>query len=274
MIWKCENGYYLSWGHNNSHLSFSCRNPVWIRGGIECDGKIYWSQPEIILYADNIKIGMSYPDWVESGGEYWISETEKEHPRIHKIDKELLNGIWNRLERERDGQKIPVSKQGLVLETTERKRAFPKAAAEMVKTGGLTLDFEIDSRELTSGTVLLDNRTKNSDGLAVLAGENGTLRFEMNGNDIRGNRQNISWTSDVAQINHSTQRITIIIDNNPRIISFFADGQINDGNGERELGWGRFELAPENLSGTGTLKIHPVVKKLRIYNRYLHAFEL
>ncbi|MDR2117065.1 MAG: exo-alpha-sialidase [Planctomycetaceae bacterium] len=272
MIWKCKNGKYLFWGHNNSHKSFDNRNPVWISGGIERNGKIYWSQPEIFLYADDPKLRISYPDLIEDKGEYWISETEKETPRIHKLDKTLLNAIWTRIENDLDGKKIPISKLGLVLETSQQKIPFPKTVTELVD--GFTLDMEIDSKKLVAGEILLDNRKENGDGLAVFVAENGSFRFEMNGVDVRGNRQEISWTSDISQLNGSLQRISVIIDNNPRIISFFVDGQINDGNGKQDVGWKRFELAPRKLSGNNTLKIHSALKTLRIYDRALHSYEL
>ena len=51
-IWKCKNGKYLFWYHNNGGKDFNSRNPAWISGGIEKDSKIIWSQPEILLYEE------------------------------------------------------------------------------------------------------------------------------------------------------------------------------------------------------------------------------
>ena len=38
---------------------------------------------------------MSYPDFIEQGGEIWISETQKSTARTHEIDADLLQGMWN-----------------------------------------------------------------------------------------------------------------------------------------------------------------------------------
>jgi hypothetical protein len=274
MIWKCQNGKYLFWQHNNSHKSFENRNPVWVSGGIERNGKIYWSQPDILLYADDAAMRMSYPDLIEYKGEYWISETEKELPRIHKIDNRFLDDIWKRVENDLDRKITPISQQGLVLETAAPKAAFPKTAAALTKTGGLTLDFELNSKGLEKGTILLDNRSATGNGIAVVVDSDNSLRFEVSGIDNRGRQENISWKSDPLPLKNEKQRISIVIDNNARIVIFFTDGQINDGNHLRDLGWGRFWLAPKDISGTGEIKIHPSVKNLRIYNRYLHAFEM
>ena len=33
--WKCENGKYLYWFHNNRYDDYTNRNPVWISGAVE-----------------------------------------------------------------------------------------------------------------------------------------------------------------------------------------------------------------------------------------------
>ena len=274
MIWKCKNGKYLFWGHNNSHPSFANRNPVWVCGGIERDGKIHWSQPEILLYADDPALRMSYPDLVEFKGEYWISETEKELPRIHKIDNQFLEGIWQRLENDLAGKPTPTTQRGLVLETSARTAAFPKSAAKIPETQGFTLDFTVDvPTDLKPGTLLIDNRDQNGNGIAVIVGKQGTFLFEMAGMNA-GKRQAVAWDSDENVLSPGKHRVTVIVDQAPRIVSFVVDGQINDGHARRERGWTHYWLAPDDISGTGTLRMAPSVRHTRIYNRYLHLYEL
>ena len=69
---------------------------MWLLGGVEADspnGKIIrWSQPEIALYDDDPYIRMSYPDLVEDGGKYFLTETQKDVARVHEIDPTLLEG--------------------------------------------------------------------------------------------------------------------------------------------------------------------------------------
>jgi len=38
---------------------------------------------------------MSYPDFIEENGSYWVTETQKVVARVHSVDAELLNGLWN-----------------------------------------------------------------------------------------------------------------------------------------------------------------------------------
>ena len=109
-VWKCSNGKYLYWFHNHGGrfilehpqrrtIAYNDRNPVWLCGGEEIDspeGKtIRWSQPEIALYDDDPFVRMSYPDLVEDEGEYYLTETQKDKARVHKIDRRLLEGLWS-----------------------------------------------------------------------------------------------------------------------------------------------------------------------------------
>jgi len=112
--WKCENGKYLYWFHNhggrfvpereeeNEWYPYYYRNPVWLCGGVEIDspeGKIIkWSQPEIVLYDDDVLMRMSYPDLVEDKGNYYLTETQKNVARVHQIDKKLLEKLWNQFD--------------------------------------------------------------------------------------------------------------------------------------------------------------------------------
>src|SRR5690606_2714964 len=96
-VWKCSNGKYLLWFHNNggpaaadpSWHQYCHRNPAWLAAGREIDtptGKaIEWSQPEILLYDTDPDARISYPDLLEIDGEYYVTETQKQIARIHAI---------------------------------------------------------------------------------------------------------------------------------------------------------------------------------------------
>ncbi len=51
-IGRCANGKFLFWFHNHSEAGgggWRGRNPAWLAGGVDRDGVIHWSQPEILL---------------------------------------------------------------------------------------------------------------------------------------------------------------------------------------------------------------------------------
>ena len=56
--------------------------------------EIRWSQPEIVLYDDDPYVRISYPDLVEEGGRYFLTETQKDIARVHEIPAELPEGMW------------------------------------------------------------------------------------------------------------------------------------------------------------------------------------
>ena len=132
--WKCANGKYLYWFHNHGGrfirehpqrrtMSYEDRNPAWLCGGIEAEspqGKIIrWSQPEIVLYDDDPYVRMSYPDLIEDGGKYYLTETQKNIARVHELDSRLLEGLWNQFSNRR------IAAGGVLLQLPEGGQPTP-----------------------------------------------------------------------------------------------------------------------------------------------------
>ncbi|MBX6316355.1 MAG: exo-alpha-sialidase, partial [Isosphaeraceae bacterium] len=184
---KFSNGKYLYWFHNHGgepvHTGpwdpYAGRNPAWIAGGIERDGQILWSQPEVLLYDDDPKARISYPDFIEDGGRYFVTETQKTIARVHEIDPALLAGLWSQFDR------AEVIRDGLALErigdpippgSTVDLPRLP----DLRNRGGFTLDLWIWFDELTAGQVVLDGRAPPSGrGLLLATSPRGTLELTL-----------------------------------------------------------------------------------------------
>ena len=109
--WRCSNGKFLYWFHNHGGTflrnmpewgPYEDRNPAWLCAGVERDsaqGKvIHWSQPEIALYDDDTFIRISYPDLIEEGGRFFITETQKTIARVHEVQDRVLRRLWESFE--------------------------------------------------------------------------------------------------------------------------------------------------------------------------------
>ena len=275
MIWKCSNGKYLFWFHNNSGKSFENRNPVWISGGIERNGDIFWSQPEILLYADQPAVRMSYPDLIEQDGKYWVTETQKEVGRVHEIDTGLLNGMWSRLEDILDQKPGKIVREGMFLETEGQSAVLPEKAIHLPTGKGLTLDLEITVPEngFADKHLLLDNRDADANGIVLYTGENGTFEVTISAS-MKKRKREIRWTSDSDLLKPGKCRISIIVDTGPKIIMGIVDGKFIDGNGGRIFGWNRYITTPSNISGSGIVTLSSEVGILRLYDRPLKTFEI
>ena len=124
------------------------RNPGWISGGIEKDGAIQWSQPEILLYDDDPTVRMSYPDFIESDGRYFITETQKTVARVHEIDRTLLEGLWKQFEK---GQ---IARSGLAVDLAA-KDCRPDSTFQMPELqrldqgGSFSLEFQQALRKVS-----------------------------------------------------------------------------------------------------------------------------
>ena len=277
-LFKARNGKYLFWHHVNGGTDFENRNPVWISGGIEVNGKIIWSQPEILLYAPGLsKERMSYPDLIEQDGRYWITETNKIQGLCHEVDPDFFSNLWGQF------QLATVSTKGLVVNQQGPgliNREFDLPAIEEPSKGqGFTIDLVADITRLREGEVICESRDKDGKGYWLEMGANYSVKFTMS-----DGVKSTSWASDAGVVKFfGTTEISLIVDYRAKIISYVINGIFNDGGKERIFGWGRLDtdMGPVStrkirigdISIGGGLRGNNVVKAFRYYDRPLTVSE-
>ncbi len=293
---RFSNGKFLYWFHNNSlgdyHFSakrFNAnRNPVWSLGGIEKDGYIHWSEPEVALYADEPGDGMSYPDFVEDGGEIYVSETEKEAARVHKLDTYLLQGIWGELggpstidghvrNRRRLEPILDITDavagdyEMPVLPSLDLRQLFKKPAPPDTRfRGAFTIKLELTFEVLRPFSKILDTRDAGGRGLLLYLTDRGTLSLLMN-----DSRTQVSWDSDQGVLSPGRKHLAyVIVDGCAKIVYWVVDGRLNDGGDERMFGWGRiYSLRDVNGSDRLTIFDAVTIHRLTVYDSFLYTFE-
>ncbi|AQQ71132.1 Neuraminidase (sialidase) [Limihaloglobus sulfuriphilus] len=286
--WKCSNGKYLYWFHNHSGKDYENRNPVWMLCGAEKESPegliIEWSQPEIIIYTDDTFIRMSYPDLVEENNDIYITETDKETARIHKLNPEFLNKLFNfdRVESiEQDGLILDITRVGINPSTVSCPK-LPKFLVRDVTTfdykgfdlrNGISLDFYVNLTSVLPGQNIFDNRTPEGRGFCVTTGDYENVRLTLNDGMTES-----CWSSDPGSIKPDhIHHVSIIIDGGPKVITFIIDGKFCDGGDDRQFGWGRFSPNLYDINGSDELTIGKdvdgSVKTVRIYNRAIMSSE-
>ena len=290
--WRCANGRYLYWFHNHggrfirehpaqrSH-AYEDRNPVWLCGGVETDSPegrvIQWSEPEIVLYDDDPYIRMSYPDLVEEDGQYYLTETQKDVARVHRIDPSLLQGLWDQFERAdltREGQLLEVDEPGPAvvdmpaLPPFVRRSGLSPYGTDDLRTGfSLELWFQLDSS--VAGRVLLDTRLENGQGFVLQHKGNGQLELVLDDGRTRA-----SWDSDPRAVSVGKRHhAVVVVDGGPNVISFVVDGRLCDGGDFRQFGWGRFSPHLRHANGSPRLLVDGAIDLLRVYGRALRTSE-
>lgn len=279
--WKCSNGKYLYWFHNHGGNSYADRNPVWVCMGEEystSEGyKIKWSQPEILFYDDDPYIRMSYPDLMEENGVTYISETQKNVARIHKIDQEFLNKLFSFFEKK------SVVKEGLVgnYKSGDKSFVMPKLKEFTQKDNermdyglkdmrcGFTIDISvnIDSEE---GVVLFDSTDSGGKGIIIKTMGNSAVEFIM-----FDGRTRTTWVSDKnLLIKGENNKLSVIVDGGPKIIMMVVNGKLDDGGIEKQFGWGKFSDKMYDVNGTDKSFISDAVTELRVYDRSLMVCEV
>ncbi len=295
-VWKCGNGKYLYWFHNHGgrfvgdlgangkdgRSPYDDRNPAWLMAGREVATtqglKIEWSQPEILLYDDDPYIRMSYPDLVEDGGDFYVTETQKTIGRTHLIPRSLVDGLfsqWDSRAVATNGRilnltgKIPAQAAMPTLPALNRRDTKSEDQRGMDLRAGFSLDLWLTLDALTPGQALLDNRDAEGKGLLVATAENGALKITLS-----DGRTECAWSSDQRLLTAGKPHHAVItVDGGPKIITFVVDGTLCDGGEERQFGWGRFSSLLRTPSGSPTLAISPVVRSLRLYNRAIRTSE-
>lgn len=281
---KFSNGKYLYWFHNHGgepvHAAkwgpYDGRNPAWVLGGVEKDGLIHWSQPEVLLYDDDPKVRMSYPDFIEDDGRFYVTETQKTVARVHEIDPTLLDDLWTQHERKE------VARHGLVIDVAGgpiapgSRLSLPKLP-DLKERGGFTIDFWARFGELTAGQVLVDARDANGRGFALTTTERSTLELVLNDGANEARWDCDPGTHEGTLRANAWQHVAVIVDAGPRLILFVVDGVLDDGGAVREYGWGRFPPELGDLNGPSWVVLAPKLLgqlgAFRLYDRPLRVSE-
>ncbi|MBD3184152.1 hypothetical protein GF312_17845 [Candidatus Poribacteria bacterium] len=271
-IWRCDNGKFLFWFHNNGCKDFNNRNPVWISGGIEKDGFIHWSQPEILLYNDDPQKRMSYPDLIQQDGRYWVTETEKEKARIHEIDVKLLEAMWNQVEGKGESVRNEAMFSINGKEIFETLDVDIPELPDLSKDGGFTIEMQIILDNPKTGSKVLEAGDENS-GMSISVTDNKSLAIQFHDNNLSA-----YWDIDNGMLEtDKLHHVAFIVDGGPKIITCVVDDKLCDGNThERQFGWGRFNPDIRFVSN-GKMKLFSnpgiEIRDLRIYDRFLLTSE-
>ncbi|MHB1354688.1 MAG: exo-alpha-sialidase [Anaerolineae bacterium] len=300
-VWKCANGKYLYWFHNHGGrfigehpqrrtIAYEDRNPVWLCGGIEVDKptgrEIRWSQPEIVLYDDDPYIRISYPDLVEEDGQYYLTETQKQVARVHHIDPELLQGLWNQSEPPVLRSEVPVLALDRLALNKPSSVELPNLPdftlrdhqradyGTLLTRAGFTLELLLQMDALEPGQILLDNRNQQRIGFCLHTVTSGAVELVLND----GRTEN-RWASDPGTLQAGVvQHIVVIVDGGPHVILYVVDGHLQDGGEYRQFGWGRFSPNLRGVNSGAPLRIGGGLKGalygLTIYGRALRVSEV
>ena len=280
-IYKTGDGNYLFWFHNNFRQhTFDGRNPAWLSGGIEKNGDIVWSQPEIVLYTRDPAIrGMSYPDYIEQGGHLWITETQKNEARVHEIDPNLVQGMWNQ------GKDTIAIRNGLIMDSDARMLEqnqinFPQLP-NLIKGGGFSIGIWLTVNSISPGQRILSTIGPKHKGIEVSLADDNAIEILINDGEVREDdiSKNSTFASDQNTITGGKlHHVVFTIDGAAKIATIVVDGVLSDGSVQtRNYGWGWVYpyLSDPNDTNICTFDdgFDGTIHHMRVYNRALRTSE-
>ena len=292
-IWRLNDGHFLYWFHNHGGRAarerpgwnpYDDRNPVWLMAARETpasDGlRLEFTQPEILLYDDDPRVRMSYPDLIEEpDGRLSVTETQKAIGRVHDVPAEIVEGLlrqWEHAEVASEGLLLALTDAPLptsvpmpkLPEFTARDSSRADFGTKILRAG-FTLDAWLRLDDLQPGQVLLDSRNATGEGIALITSERGTLELVM-----RDRWSECRWDTDPGAVEAGADaHVVAIVDGGPSIVSFVVDGAFCDGGEHRQFGWGHFTPHLFDVTGGPDLRISPAVEALRVYDRALRVSE-
>ena len=265
--WKTSEGKYLLWYHNNSRPGWVGRNPAWLCGGYERDGRIYWSEPEIVLYDEDPEVRFSYPDLIEHRGRFWLSETNKLIARTHALDPEMLEGLWNQ------HRLCAVTKKGLVMEWKDGPTPTMPKLPDLSKDGGFSLEIDFTPDKIVAGQVLLDATEENGRGVLLRTAKDAALELVLSD----GKKTRTAPSDPGTLVAGKRCHVVVTVDGAPNIVTFVVDGVLQDGGSHRHRGWTRFDVATGDVNGSEKPRVAPkfegVLHRLRVYDRAIRTSE-
>jgi hypothetical protein len=246
------------------------------------EGRLRWSQPELVAYVDGGLKGCSYPDLIEEGGRCSVFSTQKSECRVMEIEPELLEGLWSQGSLKRVATlELATNVQDCASITSV---AAPKIAplcgdlqhgssARTFNPGGLTIEAVTRFDDLAPDQILLDSRDNSGRGWVLRSSDHQTLRFEMcDGINAA------YWDCDSGLLKPNTLHdVAVVVDGFSKTICFVVDGVLCDGGARRPYGYGRFSSSFKDISGGKVLRLaghDGNLKQIRIYTRALRISEL
>lgn len=269
-LWKCKNGKYLLWYHNNGGKGFQFRNPAWIAGGIEKDGKIHWSQPEILLHGPDhsYETGrFSYPDLVEEDGRYWVSTTQKTTATIHEIPARFLERLWGQFEAPKSISDGVVEHYDKLSDHKHLKFSDPLK----INNDGFAMDFWIEVDEFKDVTIFKGKGSKRKN-IELRLRNNGTIEFR-----LEGGSETMQLVSDVNRLEKKEKHhVAILIDATAKIAYMLIDGSIIDGGGQEIFGfqWLSDALAGIEIGKLSIKKFPGAIDEFRWYGQRMSTSQM
>jgi len=269
----CEGRYLLCYSNQRADRGSidAGVSAVFISGGVERDdGSILWSEPELLLYADDGAQLSAVTDMIEQKGRFWFAAVCDNRFSLTEMPAELLASLWT------DVPGAALCGKGLLSESLfadggHRELEIPPGFGE-VADGGFSIEMLLLLEQLEYGTVLFGNFDGRRGVKVEALKKSGcvTLRISLFDGDISASWQTDDGVIKLSQIHH----VVFICDFAAGLISAVVDGQFCEEAANSKRGWNSL---PDGFrpvtSSSRKAKVAGGVKMLRLFNRPLRTVE-
>lgn len=257
-LWRLRDGRFLLWYHNHGGRWYEGRNPVWLSAGVERDGVIHWSEPEIALYAHDPAVRMSYPDLIEEeDGSLYLTQTQKTVASVHRVDPALVQGLFRQHDRAAAGP----------ADALVRMRGPGTADWRNARTwhaSGMTLVAEVEMPRRAEAAPLLSWAGPRQE-VVLAASMHGSFAFSGPGAAHQFARDQAGGPG--------VHRIALILDARTRLALLVIDGALVDGGSEQQCGWAGLHHCQPDTAADGVVTAHPRCHDAQVFDRAISVSE-
>lgn len=288
-VFPHSSGKYLCWFHNHGGLGYKDRRMVWVSVGTETEtvrgNELVWSEPEVLLYSDDLNGSFSYPDLIEANGRTYLTISHKQFGTLHEIDPHFLEKILSGnddntgpvvdeciLDRFDPAQPLPEAMQWSGLPTVNDRTGWWEDIFTRDTRRGFTLEFALEGSGGEEGC-LFDSRDKCGNGAVVWRRADGSAEIS-----LRDGLGECRWSSRAGLLKAGRlTHLALIVDGGPKIVSFVIDGIFDDGGASRAVGYGHFRPTLRKLGESPEVRFPDAdrlgLRGVRIHSRALLTCE-
>lgn len=222
---------------------------------------------------------MSYPDFIEQDGQMWLIETQKNTARVHQVDFDLLQGLWNQ------GIDKKVIQDGLIIDTDKMmmnadRMNFP-SLPNLNDGGGFSISLWLTLNTIEPDQEILSTFGPKNKGIQIYTAKDKAVKIRINDGEVREEKLQhgqIFFSDSNTITQGKLHHVVFIVDGAAKIVSIVVDGILSDGSTDtRPYGWGRIYPYMKDMNDTYKCLFNPSfdgeIHHIRVYERYLTTSE-
>jgi hypothetical protein len=231
---------------------------------------------------------MSYPDLIICGDELYVTETQKDTARVHRLERRIVDALFSQFDPPNNPTAVPILNAGPA-DLSSGLIPMPELPAFSMRNtqttdyssldlrAGFTIDLTLTRLPSDPGLALLDTRDEIGTGVFAATDARGHIELSLSdgqSTSVWRGYDGLLISADPSQ-RAAPVRLTFVVDGGPRLIVAVVNGRAADGGEARQFGWQRLSPALGSANGAREARVDAaLVASISIWDRALLVSEV